>query len=55
MPKYLVTLTMKETYTLEVEANTEDEALELARYEDLDEYEETGSVTLDETIEELSA
>jgi hypothetical protein len=54
MPKYLVTLTLKEKYTLEVEADTEEKAVEYARDLDIDEYTETGITTIDETIEEIT-
>ena len=55
MPKYKVTLTMKETYDLYVEAENEDEALDIARDTDVDEYEQVGVQTVDEDIVEVEA
>ena len=54
MGKYLITMVMKETYTLEVDADTEDKAFEISREIDLAEWDETGSITIDENIEEVS-
>jgi hypothetical protein len=54
MGKYLITMVMKETYTLEVDAETEDKAFEFSREIDLAEWNETGSITIDETIEEVT-
>jgi hypothetical protein len=55
MPKYKVTLTMKETYDLYVEAENEDEALDIARDTDVYEYEQVGVQTVDEDIVEVKA
>jgi hypothetical protein len=55
MPKYKITLTMKETYDLYVEAENEDVALDIARDTDVDEYEQVGVQTVDEDIVEVEA
>ena len=54
MPIYKITLTMHETYELIVEAEDEDVAMQGARDTDMSEYKETGSITYDETIEEIT-
>jgi hypothetical protein len=46
---------MKETYDLYVEAENEDEALDIARDTDVDEYEQVGVQTVDEDIVEVEA
>lgn len=58
MPKYLITLTMHETYELLVEAENEEVAMQGARDTDISTYHshrlytQTGVITYDETIEE---
>jgi hypothetical protein len=46
---------MKETYDLYVEAKNENEALDIARDTDIDEYDCTGSITIDEEITKVKA
>ena len=53
MPKYLITLTMHETYELLVEAENEEVAMQGVLDTDISEYTETGVITYDETIEEV--
>lgn len=49
--KYKVKLTLTEQYETEIEANSEDEAYNIANDMDIAEYEETGIITQDMNIE----
>jgi len=53
MPKYKVSLTIREEYELYVDAENEEAAQEIAREADIDEYEPMGYVTLSEEITEV--
>jgi len=52
MPKYLITLVMREVYELIVEAKDEETADQIAGDTDLAEYKQIGMQTVDQTIEE---
>jgi hypothetical protein len=53
MPKYKVTSTVADTYEIVVEAESQEVAYGLALDTDLDEWSYTGSLDLDNDIEEI--
>jgi hypothetical protein len=54
MGKYLITLVMHETYELTVDADTEQQAWDIAGNTDIDYFNSKGIITHNETIEEVT-